>query len=579
MGIFHKITGRLILLVFIVLIPFIILQSYRIQTQYDQRVESELSANVELAKAISTSFMNYLETVWHGEEIIGQTLYQNPSWDGQRIEQYLNSMLSNREMTRKYIWLGPDGRVIASTDSKLRGMKLERDYIDRIVKGEDRIVSSMFKSQFDGQMTLPVAAAVRHNGALVGIMAAVIDTQHIDKVLPSSREGIDSRYGLADNNGQIVFETGMDLMDEQRQLPADSPVWGALEGRTVKTYERKSHVDNSIRFGVDYPIKNINWVCYVTTSLAETLAPYQKDAQQDILILILVSLASVLAAIMLGRMMLKPILAIKETAMEFKRGNISARTRITGGDELSSTAEIFDQMINRIEIKLVHAENFLTVGEMAASITHEVRNPMTAVRGFVQLLMKEKTSSSSNMYFGIILEELDRANQIIGNFLAMAKPVDIDEKVEHLNEIVADIQPMINALSNLKGITTVYELQEERFPIQINKNEIKQVIINLTRNAMESMDKNGILTISTSYDKNEVQLIVSDTGCGIPEEQVSQLFNSFFTTKKNGTGLGLTICKSIVERNNGSISVTSEEGVGTAFTVTFYRGTPVLKKK
>jgi signal transduction histidine kinase len=338
-------------------------------------------------------------------------------------------------------------------------------------------------------------------------------------------------------------------------------------------------LDNSTRFGVDYPINNINWVCYVTTSLAETLAPYQKDAQQDILILIIVSLASVLAAIMLGRMMLKPILAIKETAMEFKRGNISARTRITGGDELSSTAEIFDQMINRIEIKLVHAENFLTVGEMAASITHEVRNPMTAVRGFVQLLMKEKTSSSSNMYFGIILEELDRANQIIGNFLAMAKPVDIDEKVEHLNEIVTDIQPMINALSNLKGITTVYELQEERFPIQINKNEIKQVIINLTRNAMESMEKNGILSISTSYDKNEVQLIVSDTGCGIPEEQVSQLFNSFFTTKKNGTGLGLTICKSIVERNNGSISVTSEEGVGTAFTVTFYRGTPLLKKK
>nr|WP_269846569.1 ATP-binding protein [Paenibacillus roseus] len=206
---------------------------------------------------------------------------------------------------------------------------------------------------------------------------------------------------------------------------------------------------------------------------------------------------------------------------------------------------------------------------MAASITHEIRNPMAVIRGFIQL-MAERSPEHQRDYYRIVIDELDRANAIISDFLSLAQNRIVHKEKSSLNDIVRELAQLLRADANLRGQTIELELDESTPMLELNEKEIKQLILNLARNGMEAMGHNGRLLLRTSLKPNNVQLQVSDNGCGISEEKLERLFEPFYTTKTRGTGLGLPLCLSIVERHHGKIAVESEEGRGTVFTVSFH---------
>lgn len=213
-------------------------------------------------------------------------------------------------------------------------------------------------------------------------------------------------------------------------------------------------------------------------------------------------------------------------------------------------------------------ERLSLVGQMAASITHEIRNPMAVIRGFVQLI-QERSASTHHDYFRIVMEELDRVNTIISDFLSLAQNRALAMEMGSLNDIITDMQPLLEADANLRGQTLLVELCEEMPRIMVNDREIKQLLLNLARNGMEAMDEKGILTIATVFERGAIELRIADVGVGIPQEKMNKLFEPFFTTKTRGTGLGLPLCLSIAERHNGRIEAYSTEGKGTTFVVTF----------
>ncbi|MEF2966166.1 ATP-binding protein [Paenibacillus sp. M1] len=215
-----------------------------------------------------------------------------------------------------------------------------------------------------------------------------------------------------------------------------------------------------------------------------------------------------------------------------------------------------------------HVERLSLVGQMAAGITHEIRNPMAVVRGFLQL-MREKSPSSLDHYYRIVMEELDRANSIINDFLSLAQNRPVKMELCSLHEIVRELTPLLWADANLRGQSIEVKLDENVPDLWLNQKEIKQLILNLGRNGMEAMDEKGLLVLETKVGTDGVELFVTDTGPGIPAAQRERLFEPFFTTKTQGTGLGLPLCLSIMERHGGKISVASEEGTGTTFTVFF----------
>ncbi len=224
--------------------------------------------------------------------------------------------------------------------------------------------------------------------------------------------------------------------------------------------------------------------------------------------------------------------------------------------------------LNQLRDEVDRMERLSLVGQMAASITHEIRNPMAVIRGFVQLL-QERSPQSQHEYYRIIMEELDRTNQIINDFLSLAQNRELKMEFASLNASIQDIVPLLLADANLRGQSLKVNLCPELPGMMLNDREMKQMLLNLARNGMEAMGEKGVLSISTTYTEQDVSIHIRDEGVGIPQEKMKHLFEPFFTTKTRGTGLGLPLCLSIVERHRGKIEVQSAEGQGTVFIVTF----------
>lgn len=221
----------------------------------------------------------------------------------------------------------------------------------------------------------------------------------------------------------------------------------------------------------------------------------------------------------------------------------------------------------RLEKEMSRLDRLNLIGEMAAGIAHEIRNPMTTVHGFLQM-GKDNNQQIQSEYIELMLDELDRANNIIKEFLTLAKNKANDKKRKSLNKIIEMILPLINAEANLAGKRVEHHI-EVCPELLIDEKEIRQLFLNLALNGLEAMDSGGTLTISTYYKEDVVVLEVKDNGNGIKPEILERIGTPFFTTKENGTGLGLAVCYSIADRHNATIKVqTGKEG--TTFTVCFY---------
>lgn len=207
------------------------------------------------------------------------------------------------------------------------------------------------------------------------------------------------------------------------------------------------------------------------------------------------------------------------------------------------------------------------VGEMAASIAHEIRNPMTTVRGFLQFLYETHEHEIDREYFPIMIEELDRANEIITEYLSIACNKAIELQKHNLNSIIQALYPIMLADAMLSEKNIDLKLSEIP-PILGDHTELRQLIINLVRNGLEAMATKGTVHIRTFAKKDQVILEVEDEGVGISPQHLAQIYNPFFTTKENGTGLGLSVCYSIATRHGAEWSVDSQPGK-TIFSIRF----------
>lgn len=219
------------------------------------------------------------------------------------------------------------------------------------------------------------------------------------------------------------------------------------------------------------------------------------------------------------------------------------------------------------EADLLRLDRLNLVGEMAASIGHEVRNPMTTVRGYLQMFLRKDDYAQHRQQFATMVEEIDRANDIISGFLSLAKNKAVEMKRDNLNNVINALSPMLQA----EAMRTGHDLQVEmgKVPdVTLDEKEIRQILLNLAYNAFDAMEAGGKLTIATYLENGNVVLAVSDTGKGIPREVMDKLGTPFLTTKKHGTGLGLPVCYRIAERHGAKIDVrTSPQG--TTFSIYF----------
>ena len=229
--------------------------------------------------------------------------------------------------------------------------------------------------------------------------------------------------------------------------------------------------------------------------------------------------------------------------------------------------------IKQMEIKLEKSKNMALIGEMAAGLAHEMRNPLAAITGSIELLGQGlKLDGTDERLMQIILRGKDQLDSFARDFLALARPVPVSRELVDLNEVIEEVLDYIklnkNWTSKIK-IIKVFSIKAKAFA---NKEQVRQIINNLVLNAIQSMEEGGVLSIETKMvkleDKKEYSEIkVSDTGCGIKENDLKKIFEPFFTKKEKGTGLGLTIVNHIVDGYNGKIKIESTIKKGTVCSV------------
>jgi signal transduction histidine kinase len=250
------------------------------------------------------------------------------------------------------------------------------------------------------------------------------------------------------------------------------------------------------------------------------------------------------------------------------------------GTFLTSTSPIFDtegNFIGTVHIvrditelknlreKLQTAERMAALGEVAAKVAHEIRNPLVSVGGFAKRL-EAKLDGNLKEYAGIISKEVTRLEAILKEILGFVRETRISRRVVNINELLHDTANLIAHEVSDKGNTIITAFEEPPLMFIIDPDRMREAIMNILVNANQATD-GGTITIRTYKEGSLGVIEISDTGCGIKEEDIGRIFDPFFTTRPMGTGLGLAIARRIVEEHSGKITVESKPGEGTKFRI------------
>lgn len=219
------------------------------------------------------------------------------------------------------------------------------------------------------------------------------------------------------------------------------------------------------------------------------------------------------------------------------------------------------------EAEYARFDSLNVIGEMAASIGHEVRNPMTTVRGYLQFFQNKEVFSGYSEQFSVMIEELDRANAIVTEFLSLAKDKAVEMKRGNLSNVILALFPLLQADALRRGHHIGLELSE--LPdSDFDDKEMRQILLNLIRNSFEAMDRGGKVVVRGYKEENDIRIEVQDNGSGIPDHVMAKLGTPFVTTKDHGIGLGLPVCYRIAGRHGAKIRVKTDSN-GTTFTLLF----------
>ncbi len=331
-------------------------------------------------------------------------------------------------------------------------------------------------------------------------------------------------------------------------------------------------------------------------SITETLSKRERTAIGDVLgssarILLFALLAVLVLGIVINLKLSKsiatPIKKLEEITKKIAAGDFSGRLQIKGGDEIASLGASFNRMEEKLktalasledtirklqqkQAQLVEAEKLASIGILAAGIAHEINNPLTSVLTFSNLML-EQTPEDDPRYerLKMMVNETDRARNIVRQLLSFARETPIRPEKININQPVAEIIDSLNAREAFRSLDLEVNLSDSLPEIYADPAGIGQVVMNILLNAIHAITPPGSIGVSTRAAGNFIEIIFTDTGCGIPEESINKVFDPFFTTKDSdkGTGLGLAVSYGIIKKHGGSIDVKSEPGRGSTFTV------------
>lgn len=271
------------------------------------------------------------------------------------------------------------------------------------------------------------------------------------------------------------------------------------------------------------------------------------------------------------RRVLRPVAQITARANVVASGDLTPRPAISTPDEIGDLARTFESMVEaiaRANRELVESERLATIGKMAAHVTHEVRNPLSSIALNLELLQDElPEDSEARALHSAIAREVARLGQLTEQYLSLTRRDRPHLQPDDLGDVVNEAMVFLREDLRRARVESTIEIADSLPTVWIDEAQIRQVVVNLVRNARQAMPDGGRLRVVVDREGDAVVLSIEDTGTGIDEQTRKRLFEPFSTTKSHGTGLGLAICKQIVEAHRGTIEYEHNEPRGTRFLV------------
>ncbi len=448
----------------------------------------------------------------------------------------------------------------------------------------------------DGLMLKAAAPIFDYDGNLTGVLYGGIllnrNFEFVDKIKQTvfSTE----KYKGKDIGAVAIFQGDVNIATNV-QYGGGTRAIGTLVAEDV--YKRvivegqpwigRGYVGDDWYIAAYEPIRNLEdrvvGILYVGVLEARYADARWQTIQVFSVIMILGALASTLLSYFIAQRISVPIKELAAASRELARGNLDARVERTSNDELGELAQAFNTMAAALkerdkklkefaQARIMESERLALIGQLAANVAHELNNPLQGIVTYSHLLMeKMPCENSTRRSVEKIVAQADRCRQIIRGLLDFARQRKPDKTVCDVNALLDNCISLVENQALFQNIAIVKELDTSLPLVVADPSQIERVFMNIIINAAEAMDGGGRLSLATRRDPagQFVEVEFTDTGPGIPEENLEKIFDPFFTTKDvgRGTGLGLAISYGIVKEHGGTIGVESEVGKGTTFTV------------
>ena len=517
------------------------------------------------------------------------------SLDPKRIEPFL-SLVKHFERAYLEIWvLNLKGQIVSGNLSKTSFGKEE--WFQRAIEEGTLILRPTLQPK-SLKPAITISFCIKDaKGRPIGVLKELVDLSYISELISESKLGETGELFIVNPQGEFVLHNR--LIELLKKGTSRVPYFEKIQLQLGYTGVYKDYTDNEA-LGSWKWIPNLR--CYLMAEQDTKEAFYEIDLLvKKALIIFGVSTLLILGISywIIGRVT-SPIKGLSEMVASFAHGDFGKTVSIRRRDEIGKLVagfnvmaeklkkaytelegkvetsnkelEIAYQILKQRQQQLVQSEKMAALGQLSAGIAHEIRTPLTSIKIFIQSLGKEiDLDENQEEDFRIILREIDRINENITRFLNFARP---EEPLFHAINISALVKESVNLLAaklRNSGIRLDISLRDEPPPLEGDPKQLGQVFLNLFLNAAEAMPHGGTLTIRSAVKVNPdtgqelFQLVIKDTGHGIPEIDRPYVFDPFFTTKAGGTGLGLSIVYSIIQKHNGTIEVDSELGKGSSF--------------
>ena len=350
----------------------------------------------------------------------------------------------------------------------------------------------------------------------------------------------------------------------------------------------KAFVVNSWYIAAYEPIKDVEGKIVGILCVGVLEQKFVDMRRRAILIFLGITLVGMIIALTISSFLasgiLNPLERLVLASRQLAKGNLECRVKLKSKDEMGELGETFNLMASSLkdrderlkehtEQQIMKLERLATLGQLAGGVAHEINNPLGTISIYAQMAIDElgKDNDSCKENLQVVMKQTNRAGKIVKDLLEFARQFEPEMRMVNINDVLGKAIAMTTHPAKLQDVRLTTRLTQGLPSINGDSDKLQQVFVNIIVNALQAMTKGGELTVATrlTEDNEFVEIEISDTGCGIPEEHLDKLFDPFFTTKEigEGTGLGLSVSLGIVQRHNGSVDVRSKVGQGSTFIV------------